>query len=149
MLGFEQVWLRRKFKCCLQHLTNIRINIKFMKQVLFYFTLSIMVSIVGCKTNDMSGVYVCDQSQKKADTTINHGNSVDESMDLTCTIQALDFKGDSTVELKMKNGPIVTSYIIDKDYIRIKGSGADILFKVKDNKTLIGEGIFEGLYHKK
>ena len=120
-----------------------------MKQVLFYSTLSIMVIIASCKTNSMSGVYVCDQSQKKADTTITHGNSVEAFMDLTCTIEELDFKGNSTVELKMKNGAIVTSYVVDKDNIRIKGSGADILFKVKDNKTLSGEGIFEGEYHKK
>lgn len=120
-----------------------------MKQVLFYFTLSTMLIIVGCKTNNMSGVYVCDQSQKKADTTINHGNSVEAFLDLTCTIEELDFKGNSTVELKMKNGPIVTSYVVDKDYVRIKGSGADILFKVKDNKTLSGEGVFAGEYHKK
>lgn len=120
-----------------------------MRQVLSYLSLSIMVIVVGCKTNNINGVYVCDQSQKKADTTINNGNNVETFMDLTCTIQELDFKGNSTVELKMKNGPIVTSYIVDKDYIRIKGSGTDILFKVKDNKTLSGEGVFEGLYHKK
>lgn len=97
----------------------------------------------------MSGVYICDQSQKKAVTTINHGNTVEKFIDLTCTIEELDFKGKSTVVLKMKNGPIVTSYVVDKDYIRIKGSGADILFKVKDNKTLRGEGMFLGEYHKK
>ena len=97
----------------------------------------------------MSGVYVCDQSQKKQDTTIRRGNNVEAFLDLTCTIEALDFKGNSTVELKLKNGPIVTSYVVDKDYIRIKGSGADFLFKVKDNKTLTGEGLFAGEYHKK
>ena len=85
-----------------------------MKQVLLYFTLSITLIMVGCKTNNMSGVYVCDQSQKKADTTINHGSNVEIFMDLTCTIEALDFKGNSTVELKMKNGQIVTSYVVDK-----------------------------------
>jgi hypothetical protein len=97
----------------------------------------------------MSGVYVCDQSQKKADSTIKHGDSVETFIDFTCIIQELDFKGNSTVELKMKNGPMATSYVVDKDYIRIKGTGADILFKVKDSKTLSGEGIFVGLYHKK
>lgn len=122
---------------------------KCMRQVLSYFTLSILVIVTGCKTNNMSGVYICDQSQKKTDTTINHGNTVEKFIDLTCTIEELDFKGKSTVVLKMENGPIVTSYVVDKDYIRIKGSGADILFKVKDNKTLSGEGIFLGEYHKK
>lgn len=121
----------------------------FMRQVLSYFTSSILVIVIGCKTNNMSGVYICDQSQKKADTTINHGNTVEKFLDLTCTIEELDFKGNSTVVLKMENGPIVTSYVVDKDYIRVKGSGADMLFKVKDNKTLSGEGIFLGEYHKK
>lgn len=120
-----------------------------MRQALFYFALSILVIVVGCKTNNMSGVYICDQSKKKGDTTINHGGNIGTFMDFTCTIEELDFKGNSTVQLKMKNGPIVTSYVVDKDYIRIKGSGADILFKIKDNKTLSGEGIFEGQYHKK
>ncbi len=120
-----------------------------MRQVLSYFTLSILIIVIGCKTNNMSGVYVCDQSQKKADTTINHGNTVEKFLDLTCTIEELDFKGNSTVVLKMENGPIVTSYVVDKDYIRVKGSGADMLFKVKDNKTLSGEGMFLGEYHKK
>ena len=120
-----------------------------MRQAFSYFTLSILVIVIGCKTNNMSGVYVCDQSQKKADTTIKHGNNDEAFIDLTCTIEELDFKGNSTVELKMKNGSMVTSYVVDKDYIRIKGSGADILFKLKDNKTLSGEGVFGGDYHKK
>ena len=106
----------------------------FMRQVLSYFTLSILVIVIGCKTNNMSGVYICDQSQKKTDTTINHGNTVEKFLDLTCTIEELDFKGNSTVVLKMENGPIVTSYVVDKDYIRVKGSGADMLFKIKDNE---------------
>lgn len=86
---------------------------------------------------------------KKPDTTIKHGNTVESFIDVTCIIEELDFKGNSTVELKMKNGPIVTSYLVDKDYVRVKGSGTDILFKIKDNKTLSGEGSFQGEYHKK
>ncbi len=120
-----------------------------MRQVLFYFVLFVLVVVVGCKSNTISGVYMCDQSQKKADTTINHGSNVERFIDLTCTIEELDFKGNSTVELKMTNGPFVTSFVVDKEYIRIKGTGADILLKVKDDKTLIGEGTFVGEYHKK
>jgi hypothetical protein len=63
-----------------------------MRQVLSYFTLSIMVILVGCKTNNMSGVYVCDQPQKKTDSTIKHGDGVEVFMDITCIIQELDFK---------------------------------------------------------
>jgi hypothetical protein len=120
-----------------------------MRRIFSYFILSILVIVIGCKTNTMSGVYVCDQSQKKSDTTIKHGSTVETFIDVTCIIEELEFKGNSTVELKMKNGPIVTSYVVDKDYIRVKGSGTDILFKVKDNKTLSGEGSFQGEYHKR
>lgn len=120
-----------------------------MKQVFFYLTLSIVVTIVSCKTNNMSGVYLCDKSQKKADSVISNKSKVETFIDLTCLIEALDFKGNNTVQLKMKNGPIITSYVVDKHYIRIKGSGADILFTVKENMTLRGEGIFNGEYHKK
>ncbi len=123
---------------------------KIMRQLLSYFAFFLLLFVIGCKTNNMSGIYVCDQSQKKADSTINHGGNVEAFIDLTCTIQELDFKGNSTVELKMKNGPLVTSYVVDKEYVRVKGSGADILFKILDSKTLSGEGIVEaGLYHKK
>lgn len=97
----------------------------------------------------MTGVYVCDQSQKKADSTVKHGSTVETFFDATCAIEELDFKGNTTVELKMKNGSMVTSYVVDKEYIRIKGSGADFLFKVKDKKTLNGEGPLGGDYHKK
>ena len=55
----------------------------------------------------------------KADTTINHGDSLETFIDPT----------------------FVTSYIVDKDYIRVEGTRSDILFKVKDNKTLSGEDL--------
>ena len=110
--------------------------------ILFMFCL-------GCNTNSMSGVYICDQSQKKADTSIRHENSVEVFWDATCIIEEIDFKGNSTVELKMSNGPYVTSYVTDKGYIRVKGTGSEILFKIKDNRTLSGEGIAQGLYYKK
>lgn len=120
-----------------------------MRQVVLFFAIFLLASIVGCKTNNMNGIYVCDQAQKKADTTIKYGDNVERFMDLTCIIQELDFKGNSTVELKMNNGQLVTSYIVDKEYIRIKGSDGEILFKIQDNKTLRGENPFEGFYHKK
>ena len=121
-----------------------------MRQVLSYFVFFLLVFIVSCKTNNLSGIYVCDQSQKKADSTINNGNNVEVFTDLTCIIQEIDFKGKSTVELRMKNGPFVTSYVVDNEFVRVKGSGGDILFKILDNKTLSGEGPVEkGLYHKK
>ena len=76
-------------------------------------------------------------------------NGVKTFMDFTCIIEEVDFKGDSTVQLKMSNGPFVTSYVKDKDYIRVNGNGTDILFKIKDNRTLSGEEPFPGLYYKK
>lgn len=97
----------------------------------------------------MSGIYICDQSQKKKDTTIHHENTIESFTDFTCIIEELDFKGNSTVVLKISNGPFATSHVTDNDYIRVKGTGSDILFKIKDNKTLSGEGIAQGIYYKK
>jgi hypothetical protein len=121
-----------------------------MKQLLFSPALTLFIFCLGgCASNNITGVYVCDQSQKKPDSTIHHQYNVERFVDLTCTIQELDFKGNTTVELKLPNGPLVTSYVTDKGYIRVKGSGSDILFKIKDDRTLSGEGIAQGLYHKK
>jgi|SRR5436190_953056 hypothetical protein len=125
------------------------LNFKSMRLVFSFAIAILFMFCLGCKTNTMTGVYICDQSQKKADTSIRHENGVERSLDLTCIIQEIDFKGNSTVELKMSNGPYVTSYITDKGYIRVKGTGSDILFKIKDGKTLSGEGIAQGLYYKK
>jgi hypothetical protein len=135
---------------CVQLFITLPLNLRFMKPVLSVLALILFIFCLGgCTSDNITGVYVCDQSQKKPDSTIQRQYNVEHFVDLTCTIQELDFKGNSTVELKLPNGPLVTSYVTEKGYIRVKGSGSDILFKIKDDRTLSGEGIAQGLYHKK
>jgi hypothetical protein len=114
-----------------------------MKQLLSSFMVILLIVCAGCSSNSMSGVYVCDQSQKKGDSIVRRDSIHEAYLDFTCMIESLDFKGNSTVELRTKDGPSATSYIVDKDYVRIRGTEADLLFKIKDNKTLTGEGIIQ------
>jgi hypothetical protein len=120
-----------------------------MKYILSFFTLFFLMIVIGCRSSYISGVYVCDQSQKKADTIIHQGSRDDIYLDVTCAMEELDFKRDKTVEIKLENGSFLTSYLVNKDDIIIKGTGSDILMKIKDKKTLSGEGIFKGFYRKK
>lgn len=118
---------------------------------LFYFPVTLLVCLftVGCRSNSLSGAYVCDQSKKKADTTIRHNTFDEIFLDFTCTVTEFYFAGNSSVVMKMPNGNVASSYIIDKNYVRIKGHGSDILLKIQDENTLIGEAVFDGTYHKK
>ena len=109
----------------------------------------ILTSILACTNKNISGIYVCEDSNKKADTTIHHGTYDEVHINATCILSEIDFKGSTTVQLTVSGSQIASSYVIDKDYIRIKGTGSDILLKRKDQNTLIGEGIFQGVYHKK
>lgn len=120
-----------------------------MKRLLLTSVLFITINLISCKTNSISGVYVCDQSNKKQDTTIHHDTYDESTIDLTCVISAFDFKGNSTVSIKLKGAEMFSSYVIDKEYIRIKGDKSDILLRIKDANTLVEEGIFHGIYHKK
>lgn len=120
-----------------------------MKSIYFSFSIFILISLSACISGKINGIYVCDQTLKKADTTIHNGSHDEVQIDLTCAITQFDFKGNTTVEIKTQGGSVVSSYIIDKDYIRIKGTGSDILLKRKDQNTLVGEIPFAGTYVKK
>jgi hypothetical protein len=41
-----------------------------------------------------------------------------------------------------------TSYDLDGKLIRLKTDKSDLLFTIKDDKTLVGEGFAEGVYKK-
>jgi hypothetical protein len=45
-----------------------------MRQILLITTVLLSLFMFSCKTNSLSGVYVCDQSTKKEDSTIHHKN---------------------------------------------------------------------------
>jgi hypothetical protein len=120
-----------------------------MKQVFLSVTVILTILALGCRSNHLNAVYVCDQSNKKADTTIQHGTYDEAYIDVSCIVIEFDFKGNSTVAIRMVNGQIFSSYIIDKEYVRIKADKSDILLRSQDNNTLVGEGFTKGMYHKK
>lgn len=120
-----------------------------MKAVYCYLSVLIFIALSACTTHKISGTYICDQSLKKANTTIHQGGHTEVTIDLTCAITQFNFKGNTTVEITTLGGAVVSSYVIDKDYIRIKGTGSDVLLKRKDQNTLISEPPFYGTYIKK
>ena len=118
----------------------------------FYLNWTLLIALLtlGCsRTHSLSGGYVCDQSKKKADTTIHHSSYDETFADFTCSVKEFDFVGNNSVVMKMANATVTSSYVIDKNYVRIKGTGSDILLKIQDENTLTGEEVFEGTYHKK
>jgi hypothetical protein len=62
----------------------------------------------------------------------------------------LIFKGKTTVVIvdAIFNMSFPSSYVIDEDYIRIRTDKSDLLFRIKDSKTIIGEGFASGTYIK-
>lgn len=121
---------------------------KQLVNIIFGSLFFLLITATGCQSHQLRGVYVCDQSQKKGDSTVQKENGSEHFFDLTCVLESLTFKGNSTVELQLKNGPLIVSYVIDKNLIRINGNGSDLLFNIKDKNTLAGEGIVAGLYRK-
>src|SRR5215218_5864881 len=101
-----------------------------MKQVILYCNFMLAAIMLSCNANKMNGVYVCDESQKTGEKTETRGATVYTTLDFTCFLESIDFKGASTVELRTNNGSIGTSYVVDEDFVRIKGSGADLIFKI-------------------
>ena len=60
----------------------------------------------------------------------------------------IEFKGKSTVVIKSLGMSFPTSYERDGDLIRVKSDVSNLLFTIKDSKTLVGEGFAEGVYKK-
>ena len=42
--------------------------------------------------------------------------------------------------------PFSTSYELDEDIVKVRTDRGDLLFYIKDSKTLIGEGFAEGTF---
>ncbi len=88
-------------------------------------------------------------SERKENRTYANLQGVYVSKD--CPLfSALVFRGKKTVSYYFSfiRIPIATSYEIDENLVKIKGDGADLLFAIKDSKTLIGEGMVEGTFIK-
>lgn len=62
----------------------------------------------------------------------------------------LIFRGKKTVTIvdAIFGFPFATSYELDENYIRVRTDQSDLLFEIKDNKTLVGEGWAAGTYVK-
>ena len=62
----------------------------------------------------------------------------------------LVFKGKSTVVIvdALLGFSFPSSYVVDEDYIRIRTDKSDLLLRIKDNHTLVGEGFAEGVFKK-
>ena len=89
-------------------------------------TIAALISIVvlDCQLNVINGIYVFDKSTKEAGTTIRHQGHDEIVVDLNCMFTKFDFKGNSTVKIGSEGGDVVSSYVIDKDYVRIKGASS-------------------------
>lgn len=62
-----------------------------------------------------------------------------------CIYQSFEFKGESSV---LVDGIFAASFVTDKNYVRIKTDKSDLLLKIQDENTLIGEGFATGTYIK-
>ena len=63
----------------------------------------------------------------------------------------LIFRGKSTATIvdAIFGWSFTSSYEVDDNYVRIRTDKSDLLFEVKDNTTLIGEGFAKGTFTKK
>ncbi len=62
-----------------------------------------------------------------------------------CIYSTFEFKGKSTVIIQ---DVFVSSYVIDGNYIRIKTDKSDLLLRIQDENTLLGEGFATGIFRK-
>ena len=60
----------------------------------------------------------------------------------------VEFRGKNTAVIKGMGVVFATSYLRDGQLITLKGDASDLLFTVKDDKTLVSEGFAEGIYKK-
>ena len=89
--------------------------------------LSFALTLVACGNQALEGEYK------------NQGNGI---------YSAVEFKGKSTAVVKGMGMTFPTSYERDGQLIRLKTDKSDLLFTIKDDKTLLGEGFAEGVYKK-
>jgi hypothetical protein len=131
---------------------------------LWWVTIIIIVSLAGCTQNsenseksenpkkEISGCYECEKVKEKIANDANDADRLLESLyPGGCIYNKLEFKGESTVivysNLMMSEG-FTTSYVRDGEYIRVTTDKSDLLIKIADENTLIGEGFAKGIYRK-
>lgn len=112
------------------------------------FMLSLVIlTLFSCKSNHPSGKYFCDQKTKT--TVVKKGAINQTSVDINCVYNQLEFKGNNKVIVSVADGlEFSTTYELDNKSVRIKNDKFDIVLKMQDQNTLIGEGVWKGIYKK-
>ena len=98
-----------------------------MKLARILINLSFVLALAACGNQVLEGEYK------------NQGNGI---------YSAIEFKGKSTAVVKSMGMTFPTSYDLDGKLIRLKTDKSDLLFTIKDDKTLVGQGFAEGVYKK-
>lgn len=98
-----------------------------IKKLYLLLGFSFALALAACGNQTLEGEYK------------NQGNGI---------YSAVEFKGKSTVVVKGMGMTFPTSYERDGQLVRLKTDKSDLLFTVKDDKTLVGEGFAEGVYKK-
>ena len=98
-----------------------------INKIYLLLILSFALALAACGNQALEGEYK------------NQGNGI---------YSAVEFKGKSTAVVKGMGMTFPTSYERDGQLIRLKTDKSDLLFTVKDDKTLVGEGFAEGVYKK-
>jgi hypothetical protein len=98
-----------------------------MKFTKIIFGLSFVLALAACGNQTLEGEYK------------NQSNGI---------YSAVEFKGKSTAVVKGMGMTFPTSYERDGQLIKLKTDKSDLLFTIKDEKTLVGEGYAEGVYKK-
>jgi len=79
-------------------------------------------------------------------TKKNQLNLIDAVAPGGCLYPHFKFHGESTVMIGSFIGDLACSYVRDQDYIRIRTDQSDLLLRIVDSDTLIGEGFAKGIY---
>ena len=98
-----------------------------MKLSKIWSTVPLIFALTACGNQALEGEYK------------NQGNGI---------YSALEFKGKATVVIKSMGKSFPSGYVQDGNLIRVKTDKTDLLFTVKDSKTLAGDGFAEGVYKK-
>ena len=98
-----------------------------IKKLYWSFGFLLALALAACGNQALEGEYK------------NQGNGI---------YSAVEFKGKSTAVVKGMGMTFPTSYERDGQVIRLKTDKSDLLFTIKDDKALVGEGFAEGIYKK-
>ena len=105
---------------------------------------ALLLSWALIKRENLESAYLKISNSFKSKSIINSLSGKYNCSD-KCIYHSFEFKGESTVIIE---NFFPSSYVIDKNYIRIKTDKSDLLLKIQDEKTLIGEGFATGTYIK-